>query len=249
MSHPSGPGRRARVLVVQHLPHEHSGVLGEVLELRGADVRLVRAWTGQPVPTAARGHDAVVVLGGDMDTDQDDRWPHLRDARALLADAVATGVPALGICLGAQLLAEATGGSVHHGRPEVGYVPVRHTPSGRAHPVIGAVADGTPLFNAHRDHITAPPGATLLAYSDDVAVHAFAVGTGLGLQHHPEFDASMVAGYVEVDGVAEHLAAAGWRAEALLAEARRRNAAHRAAGAAVFGVWLDAVTAGLSTTP
>ncbi|CAN5182091.1 type 1 glutamine amidotransferase [soil metagenome] len=236
----SSRGSSPRVLVVQHLPHEHAGVLGEVLVTSGCTVRTCRAWT-EPVPRDLTDVDAVVVLGGDMNTDEGKRWPHLGDVRALLADAVASDVPVLALCLGAQLLAEATGGRVHHGTPEVGYIPIHRTPEGHVHPVIGAVPDGSRWFNAHGDQITAPPGATLLARSDDTPVHAFQVGRALGLQFHPEVDASAVAAYVETRGIAEYLEAAGWTGERLLTEARRCNEAHRAAGRTLFEAWLATV--------
>lgn len=229
----SGPA----VLVVQHLPHEHSGVLGEVLVTTGCRVATARAWA-DPIPTDPTAFDGIVVLGGDMNTDEGDRWPHLAEVRQLLADAVAAEVPTLGLCLGAQLLAEATGGAVRHGTPEIGYPQVFLTPSGRAHPVLAHAGDGSRWFNAHADHITAPPGSVLLAFSDGAAVHAFAVGSGLGLQFHPEIDASFVAGYVIADGVEAYLSANGWTGAALLDEARRRNEGHRAAGRALALAWV-----------
>lgn len=226
------------VLVVQNLPHEHAGVLGEALVVAGLPVTCWRAWASAATPPPLDVHDALVVLGGDMNTDEDDRWPHLHVARHLLVRAVEAEMPVLALCLGAQLLAEATGGSVRHGVPEIGWIPIRRTAAGDDDQVLSAVPDATPFFNAHADHIDMPPDATLLAISDDTAVHAFRVGTALGLQFHPEIDASFVAAYVEADGVAAYLGANGWTPEGLVTEARRRNAAHRAAGLALFRAWI-----------
>jgi GMP synthase (glutamine-hydrolysing) len=222
------------VLVIQHLPHEHSGVLGEVLAVAGVPVVTCRAWTGVPVPADPTGYDAIVVLGGDMNTDEEDQWPHLAAVRELLAEAVEHTVPVLAICLGAQLLAEAVGGEVHHGTPEIGYIPIRWTPSGSRHPVLSVVAD---------DFISVPSRATLLAFSDAAAVHAFEVGSALGLQFHPEIDASFVAAYVEAEGVAAYLSDNGWTPEALLTAARRHNETHRLAGRRLFTAWLTDVGA------
>lgn len=229
-----------RLLVVQHLPHEHEGVLGEVLVTRDLDVVRCRAWA-EPVPTTLEGMDALVVLGGDMNTDEEADWPHLREVRDLLRVALDEAVPTLGLCLGAQLLAEAGGGTVHHGTPEIGWIPIEQTGAGRADPVVSAVPDGTPFFNAHADYVSLPPGATLLSRSADTDVHAFRLSAALGLQHHPEIDASFVAGYVEAPGVARYLGANGWTPEELVSEARRRNAAHRAAGQALFEAWVDSI--------
>ena len=225
---------------MQHLAHEHGGVLSEVLAERGDDVVEVRCWEGEGVPTNPAGFDAVVVLGGDMDTDEDATFPHLRDERALLGAAVDAGVPALGLCLGAQLLAEATGGAVHHRVPEVGYPAIRLLPGAGDDPVLRVLPDGAQLFNAHRDAIEAPPSATVLACSDQTSVHAFRVGSSTpsyGLQFHAEIDASYVATYVEVPGVPAYLRDNGWEPRDLLFEARRRNEQHRAIGRGLFSTW------------
>ncbi len=234
------------VLVVQHLPHEHEGVLGEVLAASGVPTVRWRAWTEPDLPPALDDVAAMVVLGGDMNTDEGDRWPHLHVVRDLLARAVEADLPTLAICLGAQLLAEATGGSVAHGTPEIGWIPIEATPAGASDPVVGAVPSGTRFFNAHADFITAPPQAALLARSADCAVHAFRVGSALGLQYHPEIDASFVAGYVEAPGVEAYLGANGWTPEGLVHEARLRNAEHRRDGAALFTAWVRALD---GTTP
>ena len=97
------------------------------------------------------------------------------------------------------------------------------------------------MFNAHADHITAPPHAALLAFSNAAAVHAFEIGVALGVQFHPEIDASFVATYVEAEGVEQYLTDNGWSGETLLTAARRHNEAHRAAGGRLFAAWLASV--------
>lgn len=234
-----------RVAVLRHLPHEHAGMLGEVLVAAGVTIDERRLWEGQAVPADPAEHDALVVLGGDMDTDEDDRFPFLAQERRLLAAAVAAGVPTLGLCLGAQLLAEATGGTVAPGVPEIGWLRVVRTAEGRGDPVLAALDEAVGFFNAHRDHITLGPGATLLgraalepAPPAGASVQAFRAGSALGLQFHPEVDASYVAAYVEAEGVPEYLAAHGWTPDALVTAARQANAGHRAAGRALLAAWL-----------
>jgi GMP synthase (glutamine-hydrolysing) len=226
------------VLVVQHTPQSHPGVLGEVLSVRGCTTTVWHAWR-EPQSLGVADVDAVAVMGGVMNTDEEEDWPHLRAVRELLGEAVASDVPALGICLGAQLLAEATGGSVSHGQPEIGWVDVTATPSGRTDPVIGPTVGAAQWFSWHGDRIHLPRGATLLASSDDTPVQAFGIGSALGLQYHPEIDASFVAAFVASEGIDAVLEATGWTAKALVEEARRRNEVHRAGGRAVFGAWVD----------
>ncbi|MGI9016333.1 MAG: glutamine amidotransferase-related protein [Euzebya sp.] len=108
------------VLVVQHLPHEHAGVLGEVLVRAGVSTVTWRAWAQPEMPGRLQEYRAVTVLGGDMFTDESDHWPHLNAVRDLLTQAVQADIPSLCLCLGAQLLAEACGRRVSHGTPEIG---------------------------------------------------------------------------------------------------------------------------------
>lgn len=228
-----------QVTVLEHLPHEHAGTLGRVLARERVAVRTVALHAGEPVPEDPTAVGVLVVLGGDMNTDQTDAYPHLVDEVRLLAACVEAGTPVLGLCLGAQLLAEATGGTVAHGEPEIGYVPVQRTPEGARDPLFGAFPDGAPTFNAHGDHITAGPDAVVLAFSAATPVHGFRVGPrAWGVQFHPEFDAELCAAYIRAPGVEGYLRGAGWDPTALLAEARRHDAAHRAMGDRLLTRWL-----------
>src|SRR3954469_16368797 len=111
----------ARVLVVQHTPSEGLGWLQEWLPDAGVHVHPIHPYLGHRVPPSVEG-DALVVLGGPMGAMADERAPWLPSVRALLATAIDDGVPTLGICLGAQMLAAAAGGEVRKGEagPEIG---------------------------------------------------------------------------------------------------------------------------------
>ncbi|MGQ7297034.1 type 1 glutamine amidotransferase [Quadrisphaera sp. KR29] len=159
------------------------------------DVR--RPWAGDPLPSgpgALDGVDALVVLGGQVAAWDDEVAPWLPATRALLAAAASGGVAALGLCLGAQLLALATGGRVEPGAAgaEAGLLEVRATPAGRADALVGAVVASCGerwlAPQAHGDAVTElPPDAELLATSDLYRVQALRVGErAWGVQYHPE---------------------------------------------------------------
>src|SRR5436305_9355200 len=148
----------ARALVVQHTAHEGLGNLLQWLPAAGLDVHPIHPYLGHRVPPSVEG-DALIVLGGPMGAYDDEVAPWLPATRALLATAIDDGVPTLGICLGAQLLAVAAGGEVLRGMagPELGFGEVSVAMSD------GLLEAGTlPVVQWHHDTVTRlPEGAEL----------------------------------------------------------------------------------------
>jgi GMP synthase (glutamine-hydrolysing) len=186
----------ARLLVVQHEPSSPPGLLAGAAAATGVELEVVEA-PGQPVPVRMDGADGLVVLGGEMDADDTDDYPHLARTMELLADAAARSVPALGICLGAQLAAAALGGRAYPGPAgeELGWVEVELTEAGRADPVLGALQEPAELFLWHHDTFDLPPGATLLATGAVYGSQAFRLGSVVAVQFHPEVDGPLLRGW------------------------------------------------------
>ncbi|MBI1349848.1 MAG: type 1 glutamine amidotransferase [Actinomycetales bacterium] len=184
------------VLAIQNDPTDPPLLVGEWLEEAGLRLDVVLACDGATVPTAVpEGVHGVLALGGAMGAADDDVAPWLADERLLLADAVSAGVPVLGLCLGGQLLAAATGGRVDLGpTQEIGLAQVRQTIDGLRDPVISQAVPtrgaDIPAVQWHQDHVVElPPGAILLLTNDACRVQGFRVGdSGYGLQLHPELD-------------------------------------------------------------
>ena len=126
-----------------------------------------------------------------MNADDVARYPGLGDEREWLAEAAASGMPVLGICLGAQLQARALGAEVRPGEePEIGFAPVRvEDPTD---PVLGALAPQTEVLHWHGDLMGLPPGAASLASSERTAVQAYRAGNAWGVLFHAEADAALV---------------------------------------------------------
>ena len=144
-----------RVLAVTHGANVGAGVFGETVELAGHELVTWCAPFGGTHPPAA---DAVLVFGGAMHPDQDERHPWLRREHELLQGYLDSGTPLLGVCLGAQLIAKAAGASVHRAsEPEVGWLPVRQVAE-------DAVLDALPrrfdAFQWHHYTYDLPAGAT-----------------------------------------------------------------------------------------
>ena len=114
--------RRPSVLVIANDPSDPIGRLGEWLRSAGAELDERSAWLPDELPASLGGVDALIVLGGAMNCQDDVAAPWLPRVRALLRDAVSAQLPTLGVCLGAQLLAVAHGGRVERNAdgPEYG---------------------------------------------------------------------------------------------------------------------------------
>ena len=214
------------VVVVQHEEGEGPGTLAAHL----GEVRLVRTFAGDPVPSTLGDARGLVVLGGGMGVYEQDRHPHLRDELALLRSAVADAKPVLGICLGSQLLAAALGGTVAPtGRQEIGWYRVKlaDTPD----PLFSGAPRDFVAFHWHGDAFTLPPGAVPLASSTMSPRQAFRFGErAWGVQFHLETDAAVLramvsTGHLEDDG------------EFILAAAERELPRLRAIADGVFARW------------
>ena len=192
-------GRRA--LVVTHAEGEGPGLLADWLPAAGLELDVLRPWAGDAVPAAVGPQDALIVLGGPFEAYDDGSAPWLAATKALLRSAYEQRVPVLGICLGAQLLAEATGGVVEPGEsgPELGARLVGKRDVAGADPLVWETPMSWICVQWHADAITElPPGATLLASSSRYPHQAYRLGTrAWGLQFHVEATEGMVRGWAE----------------------------------------------------
>ena len=181
-----------RCVVVQHVAHEGPGLIASLAAEHGVALEVRRTWRREALP-AARETGGVVVLGGPMGVYEAAAHPHLVAEQALLADACALGLPVLGVCLGAQLLAAALGSRVFKGQvQEIGAGSVTLTGAGERDPVLGPSGPIMPAFHWHGDTFDLPPGAVLLASSAAYPHQAFRVGErAYGLQFHVEVDAAL----------------------------------------------------------
>jgi len=220
------------VLVIRHDPDAGPGYLGDALERAGLGIEVVDpSVTGLP---DARGWAGVVSLGGSMGAYQEDSYPWLAAEKRLLARVVEAGIPTLGICLGCQLLADALGGRAYPaGGRELGTLLPTLTDAGRADPVVRHLDGLVPV--SHTDTWDLPPGAVLLAVSDRYR-HSFRLGSGLGLQPHPEVAPDTFARWVR-EKPRPALVADGVDPEGAIAAVRLNAGSQRALAARLFGAW------------
>lgn len=190
-------GRRAEqkpIVVLQHRAGcAPSSVVG-FLDSSDRPWEVRRLWLGEAVPQRPDDVAAVMLLGGPMHVHEEQDYPFLVAEKAFLRSALAADLPMLGICLGAQLLAEAAGGRVYkRTEDEIGPLPIDLVTDD---PLFAGVPSPFMAFESHSYSFTLPPGATSLATRAD-GLQAFRLGKAWGLQFHPEIDAERARQWVE----------------------------------------------------
>jgi GMP synthase-like glutamine amidotransferase len=221
------------VLSVTHGPTVGGGVFDQLVEERGHALdRWVVPLGGSPRPPSS--YDAVMIFGGSMHPDQDEHFPWLEREAEFLQGVLEEQVPAIGVCLGAQLLARAAGAWVAPARaPEIGWHTVELTPDGRSDPVLGTLPTSTEAFQWHQYTFGVPDGGSELATSE-VGTQAFRLGNAWGVQFHAEVTAAMIETWVTEED--DELPTS---AEELLAETRSRIAGWNECGRRLCSAFLE----------
>jgi GMP synthase-like glutamine amidotransferase len=184
----------ARIIVFQHGPNQTPGRLGMTLRDHGfrLDIRrldIPHDKGGGGVPEDLDGVHGVLSMGGPQNVG--DPHPWLARETEFLRAAHRAQLPLIGVCLGAQLIADALGGEVGRmNTPEAGFLPIDILPMGQTDRVLAGIPWRHQQFHSHAYEVkTLPPGATLLASSAACKVQAFTVGVRTyAFQFHPELD-------------------------------------------------------------
>jgi len=176
-----------RLHALQHVPQEGLGSIQPWAVERGHTITVTRQWVGDAVP-APDSFDWLVVLGGPMSVNDEAKLPWLEAEKRFVRAAVDAGKRVVGICLGAQILAEVLGGRVVPARArEIGWFPVTMTVESRHSRVFGTLPARWEVFHWHAETFELPPGAIRLAGSEACENQAFLHGANvLALQFHPE---------------------------------------------------------------
>jgi len=186
-----------RIQVFQHVAYEGAGTLAEWAEHRGHSLAFTQWHLGDPAP-AFDSFDFLVILGGPMNVGEEAAYPWLRAEKAFLDAILAADRPVLGICLGAQLLAERLGGAVvRNAWREIGWHAVERPASAQMDEVFSALPQRFEAFHWHGDTFAIPPGARHGLFSEACAAQAFRVRHCIGLQCHLEFSKASIQGLIE----------------------------------------------------
>ena len=189
-----------RLLVFQHVSFEILGTLHLLLKARGFRLRYANFGRHPHAHPDVTRYNGLVILGGPMNVDDLERHPHLAVEVELIRQAIEQGIPVLGICLGAQLIAKALGAPVSaNGAKEIGWYDVSRTAEAKDDLLFRDFAETEKIFQWHSDTFELPPGTVPLATSQTCLRQAFRYGTNVyGFQFHLEVDERLIERWLTV---------------------------------------------------
>ncbi len=230
---------RHEVLAIRHVHFEDLGSLERVLGERGLPVRYLDVGFARieaPDPVVP---SLMVILGGPISAYDDDRYPSIAPLVAMIEKRLAAGLPTLGICLGAQLIARVLGARVYpSGQTELGWTPLTLTEAGKQSALRHLDAARTSMLHWHGDTFDLPQGAVHLAATPACQNQAFAWGKHvLALQCHPEIRTDRFEPWLI--GNAGEIASHGVDVRTLRADTAKHGPKLEAAACDMFGEWLD----------
>lgn len=182
------------VLVIQNNHIASPGYIGECIEKRKGTLHIYNPLDGDQLPTTDKGYDSLIILGGIMNAEEDQLYPHLQDVLHLIHQFHTADKPLLGVCLGAQLIARAFGKRVYpHHTSEVGFTNLLITEEGKQNQLIRSITTELNLMQWHNDTFDLPENSTLLMTGDICKNQAFRIGfKTYGFQCHFEVTDTML---------------------------------------------------------
>lgn len=182
----------------QHVPFEGPALIGDWARERGYRMSGTPLYLGGTLPDLS-DVDLLVVMGGPMGVHDTEQFRWMREEKRILREAILSGTRILGVCLGAQLMADVLGARVYRGPTrEIGWFPIHRTEEGGRLPLGGAFPVALDVFHWHGDTFELPEKAVLLASSQAYENQAFLYnGTALGLQFHLEMERTQIENLVE----------------------------------------------------
>lgn len=222
------------LLFVKADDFETFGVGPQAIVDAGGEVRVWEAIAGHDAPDLT-DVDGVVMFGSSYNVEHADEQPFIHEMRAVTLRALDRGIPYLGICFGAQVLAWSLGARIDKAPVrEVGYVPLRPLADAAADPLLSVYDDGDMVFQWHMDTFDLPEGGRLLATGDVVTNQAYRLNdVTWATQFHFEIDVPEIESWI--GEVADTMGAQwGKSPETLRAEAAEHHAVHEEKGREVF---------------
>jgi len=232
------------VRIFRHVACEPPGHLGTCLEVHGCPYEVVCLDEGIAVPRDLDAVAALVFMGGPGNVNEPTGW--MQQELELIRQARAHGLPLLGICLGAQLICKALGGSVRPAATlEVGWHPVEQVPDTAAPEWFAGLPVRFEVFQWHAHTFSIPPGAVPLLRGRCADQQAFALDNILAMQFHLEITPAAIQGLTQrFRSDIEHVSDCVQGAADIIADLAARTSRLHAIADVVFGRWARPLRAG-----
>ena len=177
-----------RIHYFQHVPFEGLGCIEQWAVEKGHDLSVTKFHLDEAIPRLEE-IDWLIVMGGPMNIYEEAEYPWLADEKQFIAQAIRGGKVVLGICLGAQLIADVLGGPVtRNAHKEIGWFPIELTAEAGASGLFDFLPSRLTVLHWHGDTFAVPPGAVRIARSEACENQAFVYDARVvGLQFHIEF--------------------------------------------------------------
>jgi len=176
------------IFIIEHVEVEGPGTIEAYFKKKGYPLKTIALYKGDGFPQDLSDIEAVVVMGGPMNVYEEEKYPFLKEEDMFIKGVLKEEIPYLGICLGAQLLAKASGGKVVKSPvKEIGWFKVKLDKIGRKDPLFNNIPDEFDVYHWHEDMFLVPEHGRLLATAKGCSYQAFKVGDyAYGLQFHVE---------------------------------------------------------------
>ena len=179
-----------------HMDDQYPGYIADFLQAQNIPYRVVRSYTGEPIPGLDSSMAGLVFMGGAMSVNDDIAW--IPKEIRLIEQALKADVPLLGHCLGGQLISRALGQEVRaNSVPEIGWHPCRRENNPAAEDWLGDLQSPFPMFHWHYEAFDIPDGGQRLFSSEFCANQAYSYGDKvLALQCHVEMTEPLVTDWI-----------------------------------------------------
>jgi GMP synthase (glutamine-hydrolysing) len=187
-----------KIHYLQHMGCEGTGRIANWMSDRGHTVSATHLYRGESLP-ADDAFDFLVIMGGPMNIYEYRNHPWLPAEKQFIKRAIDSGKIVLGVCLGAQLIADVLGAKIYqNAKMEIGWFPVRFNAAKHSVPAFQNFPEELTVLHWHGDTFDLPAGAVHLAGSEACKNQAFAFGQRvIGLQFHIEMDEPDVAAFLD----------------------------------------------------